>query len=399
MGRYCALCTVPTPIFLAYPSIKPMNRFAQLSAALLLGATVLAHAAGRDLVPTSDAQVIEALPARVRTSANTPEAAAIAARQAISLARQTADPRYLGRAQATLARWWDQPDAPTELAVLQATVLQSRHAFDAARSVLNQALQRDANHAQGWLTLATLERVAGNYPAAMAACSQVARAGAALYATACQLETSSLQGRYDEARRGLEALRLQTPDAATQGWLLSLQAESNERAGRDALALSGYQASLALAPDGYTALAAADLLLRMGRAEEAQKMLTGQPNSDAVLLRRAHAAKMLNNPHWQSMAKELRDRFAALDNRGDNPATHARELALNHLWLAADGTRALQAAKLNLTLQKEPFDWWLAMASAELAAQPAELERLRQQLVATGLRDARLARWQTKPAV
>jgi predicted Zn-dependent protease len=376
-----------------------MNRFARLFAALLWGTTVLAYAAGRDLVPTSDAQVIETLTARVRTSASTPEAAAIAARQAISLARQTADTRYLGRAQAILARWWDQPDAPTELAVLQATVLQSRHAFDAARSVLNQALQRDSNHAQGWLTLATLERVAGNYPAAMTACSQVARAGAALYATACQLETLSLRGRYDEARRGLEALRLQTPDAATQGWLLSLQAESEERAGRDALALSGYQASLALAPDGYTALAAADLLLRMGRADEAQKILTGQPNSDTVLLRRAHAAKMLNNPNWQSMAKELKDRFAALDNRGDNPATHARELALNHLWLEADGTRALQAAKLNLTLQKEPFDWWLAMASAELAGQPSELEHLRQQLVATGLRDARLARWQTKPVL
>jgi predicted Zn-dependent protease len=376
-----------------------MNRFARLSAALLLGTTVLAHAAGRDLVPTSDAQVIETLPARVRTSANTPEAAAIAARQAISLARQTADTRYLGRAQATLARWWDQPDAPTELAVLQATVLQSRHAFDAARSVLNQALKRDANHAQGWLTLATLERVAGNYPAAMAACSQVARAGAVLYASACQLETSSLQGRYDEVRRGLEALRSQTTDAATRGWLLSLQAESEERAGRDALALSGYQASLALAPDGYTALAAADLLLRMGRADAAQKVLTGQPNSDAVLLRRAHAAKMLSTPNWQGMAKELKDRFAALDNRGDNPAAHARELALNHLWLEADGTRALQAAKLNLTLQKEPFDWWLAMASAELAGQPSELERLRQQLAATGLRDARLARWQTKPVL
>jgi tetratricopeptide (TPR) repeat protein len=376
-----------------------MNRFAQLSAALVLGATVLAHAAGRDLVPTSDAQVIVNLPARVPASASTPEAAAIAARQAISLARETADTRYLGRAQAILARWWDQPDAPTELAVLQATVLQSRHAFDAARSVLNQTLKRDANHAQGWLTLATLERVAGNYPAALTACSQVARAGAVLYAAACQLETSSLQGRYDEARRGLDALRLQTPDAATQGWLLSLQAESEERAGRDVQALSDYQTSLALAPDGYTTLAAADLLLRMGRADEAQKMLAGQPNSDAILLRRAHAAKMLNSPSWPSMAKELQDRFVALDKRGDNPATHARELALAHLWLEADGTRALQAAKLNLTLQKEPFDWWLAMASAELAGQPSELERLRQQLAATGLRDARLARWLTKPVL
>jgi hypothetical protein len=375
-----------------------MCRLSQLPLLFLLAVVSIAHAAGRDLTPTSDNQVIETLPARVRSLplTSSPEAAAVTARQAITLARQTADTRYLGRAQATLAPWWDKKDAPVELAVLQATVQQSRHEFDAARVVLSQVLKREPSHAQGWLTMATLERLSGNYPAALFACDQVARAGAGLYAQACKFETVSLQGGQDQARRGLQELQRQTNDASTQAWLLSLQAENDERAGHDPLAWSGYQASLALEQDGYTALAAADLLLRTQRPSEAKSLLAGQPNSDAVLIRRAQAAKLLQDPAWQAMTKEVRERFAALDLRGDSPATHAREQALAYLWLEADGPRALLAAKLNLTLQKEPFDWWLAMASAKLAGQTAELQDLRAQANAIGLSDVRLSVFQKK---
>lgn len=352
----------------------------------------LACAANRDITPTSDSQIIEKLTPRVRTSASTPEAAALAARQAITLARQTADVRYLGRAQATLQRWWDQPDAPVELAVLQATVHQSRHEFAAAHRVLQSALQREPLHAQGWLTMATLERVAGRYSAALTACAAVERAGAALYAAACMLETNSLQGQHDAAAKGFDALRKQTKDSATRAWLLSLAAENEERAGRDAAALAAYQSSLALDKDTYTALGAADLLLRTARAAQALPLLTPLPDSDAVLLRRAYAAKLLGNPTWQELANQLRQRIEALDQRGDDPAAHARERALMHLWLDADGPRALASAQLNLTLQKEPFDWWLALQSAQLAGQTATADKLQQDIAAIGLRDARLAK-------
>jgi hypothetical protein len=353
-------------------------------------AAPLAQAGGRDLTPASDHQVIETLAPRVRTTASTPQAAAVAARQAITLARQTADTRYLGRAQAVLQAWWNKSDAPVELAILQATIQQARHEFAPAKRILEQALRRDPLHAQAWLTLATLERVAGQYPAALAACAAVERAGAALYAAACQLETQSLQGQQTQARQGFEALLNRSTDANTQAWLMSLAAENEERAGRDSAALAGYQASLALASDTYTALATADLLLRSQRVDEALQVLTDQPESDAVLLRRAYALKLQNKPAWQTLAAQLKLRLDALDQRGDDPATHARERALWHLWLEADGTRALQSAKLNLTLQKEPFDWWLALRSAQLAGQGATMEQLQRDISATGLRDVRL---------
>ncbi len=376
-------------------------RLLRVAIALAGVVAMAAHGAGRDMTPTGDAQVVQTLGPRTlavvpASAAATPQAAAQAAQraaqQAITQARETADPRYLGRAQGVLAPWWDKPDAPAALAVLQATVQQGRHEFAAARATLESALKRDPLQAQGWLTLATLERVAGRYAQALVACRQVASAGAALYAAACELETTSLQGRHDEARRGLQALALQAPDPSTRAWLTSLLAESEERAGRDAPALAAYQASLALAPDGYTALAAADLMLRTGKPAAALKLLDGQPASDAVLLRRTRALKAMNDPRWQALATELRERFAALDARGDDPATHARERAMAALWLQGDGAAALAAAQLNLTLQREPLDWWLALRSAELAKQPGELAQLKDALAATGLRDARLAR-------
>ena len=77
--------------------------------------------------PGADNEVVEVLPTvtRVRPGPaaavappGDPAAVAIRAREAISVARQTGDTRYWGRAQALLAPWWDKSDAPADLAVL-----------------------------------------------------------------------------------------------------------------------------------------------------------------------------------------------------------------------------------------------------------------------------------------
>ena len=250
---------------------------------LMFWAGTAAAALPQDLPPGLDADVVERLPERVAAAPATPQTAATIARRWISLSRETADPRYLGRAQAALARWWGQADAPADLLVLQATVEQGRHEFAAARATLERALQSNPAQVQGWLTLATLERVAARYEAAEAACRNVARYGATLYATACLLETRSLQGQHDAARSGLTALWQQAAGDATQrAWIGSLLAESEERAGRDDAADAAYRRSLADAPDGYTALAYADQLLRRNRASAALEVLRPQPDSDAV---------------------------------------------------------------------------------------------------------------------
>jgi tetratricopeptide (TPR) repeat protein len=366
-----------------------------LLCALPVLACASAQAATREWTPQSESEVVEQLPERVRPPAATPQAAADAARRWIMLARRNADPRYLGRAQAALARWWDRPDAPTELAVLQATVQQSRHEFDAARKTLQGVLAREPAQAQGWLTLATLERLSGRYDAAAQACSQVQRAGAALYAAACTLENRSLLGDFDKARQGYQSLAQQAGDASTRAWLLSLLAESEERAGRDPSANTAYQSSLKLAPDGYTALAYADLLLRLSQPAEALRILADQPPSDAVLIRQGQALKLKGDPGWKAVRSELTERFAALDARGEDSTLHARERALAALWLDDTPDTAWRYAQANLGLQKEPLDWWLALSAAQAGGRSQDISRLQQALRGTGLKDARLARWQT----
>ena len=370
--------------------------------ALALAAVQFSALAVTALQPAGDDEVLEVLPAVTRSrparatasasAAPADQAAAVlVARQDIAVARQTGDTRYWGRAQAVLAPWWDKPDAPADLAVLQATVQQGRHEFDASRKVLVAALAAAPGHAQGWLNLAALERLTAHYAEALRACDAVARAGQALYAEACRLETRSLQGQHADATRGLQALLAQTTDAAQGSWLWSLLAESQERAGNDVAAAQAYTRSLALEHDLYTAIAWSDLLLRTGKPGQALQVLAALPETDAVLLRRATAWRRLGDTRWVATRTLLQERAAELLRRGDDSALHGREAALAALWLDDQPAQALELARRNLRLQREPLDWWVALQSARAAKDTAAMAELGSAVRAAGLVDVRLA--------
>ena len=383
------------------PDFKLPASFTAIALAGVLAALQMPVMAAAPLQPLRDEDILEVLPAvtrsrPVQSSAGTPtaadaQAAARQAREDISVARQTGDTRYWGRAQAALAPWWDRPDAPADLAVLQATVQQGRHEFAASRAVLTAALARAPGHAQGWLNLASLERLSARYAEALAACEAVSRAGPLLYASACRLETESLQGQNPKAGQGLQALVSQATDPGQRSWLLSLLAENHERAGRDADAASAYARSLAAQHDLYTAIAFSDLLLRTGKTAQALQLLAPLPETDAVLLRRAAAWKRQGDARWTGARQLLQTRVDELKRRGDDPALHGRELALAALWLDADAPRALRLARANLQLQREPLDWWAALQSARLANDGAALAEIDNAIRAAGLHDARLA--------
>lgn len=387
--------------------MHPILRYTAVAAWL---ATMQFHAAAATAVqPVRDDEVLEVLPlvtrnrpavtaalptAKAVTAASlSPGAAAQQAREDISVARQTGDTRYWGRAQAVLAPWWDRADAPADLAVLQATVHQGRHEFDAARQVLTAALARVPGHAQGWLNLASLERLSADYAKALRACDAVARAGQPLYAQACTLETQSLQGRNAPAtQQEFQALITSAAtDAGQRSWLLSLLAESQERAGQDRAAAQSYASSLSAQSDLYTAIAYSDLQLRSGKPAQALQVLAESPETDAVVLRRSAAWRALGDARWKVGRDQLQTRVDELKRRGDDPALHGRELALAALWLDDQPAAALVLARSNLRLQREPIDWWVAAQSAQAAKDPAALAELAAALRATGLQDARLA--------
>ena len=382
-----------------------MQRFSKLMAlAGLLLAVQFNASAATAVKPVRDDEVLEVLPGVTRNRpaqtaaapatsvrASHPAAVAAQAREDIAVARQTGDTRYWGRAQAVLAPWWDRPDAPADLAVLQATVQQGRHEFAASRAVLTAALARTPGHAQGWLNLASLERLSSRYAESLAACDAVERAGQMLYAEACRLETQSLQGQNGLARQGFQTLVDRATTAGQRSWLLSLLAESEERAGRDVAAADAYTRSLAAEHDLYTAIAFSDLLLRTGKTAQALKLLTPLPETDAVVLRRATAWKRLGDGRWTAGRQALQSRMDELARRGDDTTLHGRELALAALWLDDDAVRALPLARRNLQLQREPVDWWVALQSAKVAKDEVALAEIGSAIRAAGLHDVRLA--------
>lgn len=376
---------------------------------VVVGLLVWGHAyAATDWKPSSDQDVVQVLPTITRQRPAVVERTALArisdeavmaqVREAIATARATGDSRYWGRAETALKGRWDRPDALPELAVLQATVLQGRHAFVQAQQVLTQALKRQPQQPQGWLTLATLQKLQGQYVQAQQSCQAMQRIQSSPYASACWLEARSMQG--DDVADAWSALVATTSQPETQAWLLSLWAEHQERMGRDQQAVQLYQRSLRLAPDGYTSVALADVHLRHARARDALQVLQALPDTDAVLVRRATAHHRLGNAQLSSdIAQVLKERQAALERRGDDTTPVARELGLAALWLHSDPQQTLRWASANLTLQHESIDWMLALAAAQAAGREDLRAQWTQAWRKTGLVDARLTAWaSTEPA-
>jgi tetratricopeptide (TPR) repeat protein len=360
---------------------------------LMLGAMQAALPQVKDLPIPSGDTVLEKLGPRLKPIATPSDANLIpAVRQAIELARQTADPRYLGQAQALIGKQWSSPETSHDLLTLQATIEQSRHEFTQAAATLRLALTRAApSHAQAKLTLATIERVQGNYAAAQAACKSINEPPAQLYARACLLETISMQGQWAGARDGFAQLLREQRLPVQQAWLQSLLAENELRAGDNAAALKYFAISLSLADDGYTALAFADALLDSGQAQQALQTLRNQPSSDSVLIRQAQAYKMLRDERYKTIAQELAQRFTAAQLRGSAQAqAHSREQALFELQVQGNPQAALAFALSNLKLQKESVDWLLALRSARAAGNSVAASDVLKAAAQTGLKDARL---------
>src|SRR4051812_40428631 len=80
-------------------------------------ATIVAHVPPRDPAEVAERQALAAAPERV-------ELAVELARAEIQRARSLSDPRYLGRAQALLGRWWKLPEPPPDVLLLRATIEQ-----------------------------------------------------------------------------------------------------------------------------------------------------------------------------------------------------------------------------------------------------------------------------------
>jgi len=333
-----------------------------------------------------------------------------AARDALARGRLRGDPRELGVAQAALAPWWSRADAPPEVRLVRATVMQSQHLFQAALVELDAVLATPGAalpvRAQAELTRAGVQQVLGRFPEAEAGCRRLAGAdyvalgsGVRLNALACIAELSSLQGHADSAAATLARLA-GAPDVdsattaagvAAPGWLNLMRAELAQRRG-DAAAGALFAAALKSSPDVYTQCAYADWLLDQHRAAQVVALFKGNEAADPVLLRVALAYRQLHgrgHPLTREATATLGERYDAALLRGDK--SHGREQSRYELELRGDARAALRHARANWAVQHEPADALVLARAAHAAHRDDAAAPLWQFLRETGGRDARLS--------
>ena len=339
-----------------------------LAGAVLLGCALLAAPAqAAPAIPSSDDVVLERLPesrdpaiaalkkmrALVRAAPDDPRVATAYARRAIDAARSTGDPRFLGQAQAALAPWWTDANAPATMLLLRATIKQSLHDFSGSLADLDRLLARSPGDAQARLTRATVLGVVGRRDEARRDCDRLDGGVPPLVLAACRASID------DAAAPALDAAIAADRSAAPslRVWALTIAGEIAARRGDAAAAEARFREALALDPaDAYLAGAYADLLIDLGRHADAARLLESRTRHDALLLRLVVAGQRLpeRRERYDADRAELAARFEATRRRGDT--VHRREEARYALAVENDPARALALARANWAVQKEPAD-------------------------------------------
>ncbi|MGH8177769.1 MAG: tetratricopeptide repeat protein [Steroidobacter sp.] len=377
-------------------------RFICILRTALLLALFATHAQSEPYVPDNEAVVLERLPAGNATRQLDPLrrklkdeprdvlSAMQLAQGYLQIGRETSDPRFVSYAQATLSPWMQRDNPPAAVLVLSATALQSSHRFEEALTLLDRALAIDSRNAQAWLTKATLLQVRGDFPAARAACQRLLQTADQLIALTCISSVDSLNGQLEPSYRALARVSsaFNGADAGLQSWVLGQLAEMAVRL-RDFAAAEKYlRAALRASPeDAWLKGAHADLLLLESRDAEVIDLLAGSESQDILLLRLAIAGKRLgaaNASRWAQMF-DARRRAARRDD-----SSHLREHARFLLEVRNAPAEALQVARENWRVQREPADVRVYLQSALRAREPQAAAAVSEWIRETGYEDRTL---------
>jgi tetratricopeptide (TPR) repeat protein len=301
-----------------------------------------------------------------------PETAMRYANSALQHYAITGDARFPGYAEGALRHWRNVDSPPPEIWILRGRILQIGHRFREAAMELERMLEVHGSSAEAMLLAADAWRRAGAIDKAKANCVRLALAGWPELARYCTVDVLLSLGNAEKA------LQLASMDAASgadgaagvRQWELAVKADAAAAAGRLQTAESHYRSALAL-PDAAIALyvAYADLLLRDARPREALDTLNGLPDSDAVLLRRAMAARQLGDSRFGDYRERLLQSFSDAEVFGAGEL-HLRERAMFELHVENDAEAALLHATKNWEIQKGPEDTAILIEAAEAARQP-----------------------------
>jgi len=308
-------------------------------------------------VPKSDAEVLEQVPRSTPrpTAPLSADEAAVRARQLIDEARHNSgDPRLLGRAQATLGPWWNEPSPPPRIRILRATIKQSFHDFEGALVDLKAQLEADPTDAQAWLTRATVLTVLARYPEAQTCCERLSGIADAVLEGICKAQLLGLTGQAKEAVKMLEAL---TPVPEERGRLLSVRGELEHWSGDDVRAQAALEQALVIDPtDTYSRLLLAQSLLDGGQPARAAKLFEGRSVNDGELLMLVLALAAGRSPEYAARRAELDERVAANRQRGET--LHQREESRYALAKeAALRSKLTSSLEINQGAASCPLEW------------------------------------------
>lgn len=341
----------------------------------------------------TDAKALAELRARVQKTPNDAESANDLALAYFDLAQARGDPRYVGYADAIVARF--TPQMTPDLLLTRGMLLQYRHNFAAALADFAAALALQPERAGAHAWRGAIFLVEAQYANARTECNALQQLQRdALYggcAGLLQAYTGQLANGYATLQRALASTR----NGDQRRWLLTRLGEVAAWQGQPAQAERHYREALALGKDdGYLLAAWADFLLDHQRPVEVVQWLAPWEASDGLLLRLAQAEVLLQLPAAAAHIQALDDRFAAAKLRGDT--THRAEEARFQLQLRHNPALAVPLAVANYQEQKEPRDARVLLESALAAQDRNAAQAVHDWLKSSGFEDPRLRALQTR---
>ncbi len=288
-------------------------------------------------------------------------------------ARKTGDPFYSGMAEATLEKWLKEKNISHSVRLARATLKQYNHDFISALNDTNQILKEKPSHVQARLLRANIFRIQGKYAKAREDCFSLALLTDPVIVTICGLSVSSLTGKAKwSADKLVSILKNRSSSLAmeTSNWATIVLSEILSSSGQNKKALAYLKDKMQQESkvDIYVKSTFMDILLLEKKYQEAYKFASDQKLPDALLLRKAIAAKKNNLPDAEKLAAVLKSRFK--DSSKSGRPRHLREEALFELHLNQNAERALNLSLENWQNQREPLDTRTVLEAALNAGKP-----------------------------
>lgn len=377
-----------------------------LAGSWLCGLTLSTSLQAAAYIPASDQTVVAVLPDYLQTHSEairnfkrsleqdpySLQASVGLARLYIELGRSEADPRYYGYAETVLEPWWEETHPSPEVLLLRATLRQHQHDYATALQDLKQLVRMQPQSSQGWLTLAVVQWVQGDYAAAQQTCKALLTQASTWYGSLCLSQVLSFTGEAERAYALQASLlpSLNQDSLELQQWVATNLAEIAWRMGKLPLAEAHFQQALALKRrDNYLLRVYSDFLLSEKRPQEVLTLLKDKASDDALLLRLALASQQAQQTEQtQKYRRQLEARYEAARLR--QSSLHRRDEAWYLLSFAGDLKQALALAQANWAEQKEAEDTAILLRAALANQDWVTARKVQAWLTQTKQQDVRL---------